>query len=88
MARPSGNNQPRGQGTEVTGMQYIEASVVGVRSAVITFKRRVTPLRFVLIPMVHVAEPEFYREVASLAGQLILRGWACRCNGNTSWTTG
>jgi hypothetical protein len=49
MARPSGNNQPRGQGTEVTGMQYIEASVIGVRSAVITLKRRATPLRFVLI---------------------------------------
>jgi hypothetical protein len=43
-------------------MQYIEASVIGVRSAVITLKRRATPLRFVLIPMVHVAEPDFYRE--------------------------
>lgn len=69
---PSGNDQPRGQGTEVTGMQYIEASVIGVRSAVITLKRRATPLRFVLIPMVHVAEPDFYREVASLAGECAL----------------
>jgi len=53
-------------------MQYIESSVVGVRSAVITLKRRATPLRFVLIPMVHVAEPEFYREVAALAGECAL----------------
>jgi len=53
-------------------MQYIEASVIGVRSAVITLKRRATPLRFVLIPMVHVAEPGFYREVAALAGNCAL----------------
>ncbi len=53
-------------------MQYIEASVIGVRSAVITLKRRATPLRFVLVPMVHVAEPGFYREVAALAGECAL----------------
>src|SRR6266567_466314 len=54
------------------GMQYIEASVIGIRSAVITVKRRATPLRFVLIPMVHVAEPDFYGEVAALAGECAL----------------
>lgn len=53
-------------------MQYIESSVIGIRSAVITLKRRATPLRFVLIPMVHVAEPDFYREVAALAAQCAL----------------
>jgi hypothetical protein len=53
-------------------MQYIESSLIGVRSAVITLKRRATPLRFVLIPMVHVAEPEFYREVEALAGECAL----------------
>ncbi len=53
-------------------MQYIEASVIGIRSAVITLKRRATPLRFVLLPMVHVAEPDFYREVAALAGECAL----------------
>jgi hypothetical protein len=53
-------------------LQYIEASVIGIRSAVITLKHRVTPLRFVLIPMVHVAEPEFFREVAELAGTCAL----------------
>jgi hypothetical protein len=53
-------------------MQYVEASVIGIRSAVITLKRRATPLRFVLLPMVHVAEPDFYREVAALAGECAL----------------
>lgn len=53
-------------------MQYIEASVIGIRSAVITLKHRATPLRFVLLPMVHVAEPDFYREVAALAGECAL----------------
>lgn len=53
-------------------MQYIESSVIGIRSAVITLKHRVTPLSFVLIPMVHVAEPEFFREVAELAGTCAL----------------
>ncbi len=53
-------------------MQYIEARVIGVRSAVITLKHRATPLRFVLIPRVHVAELDFYREVGSLAGECAL----------------
>ena len=50
-------------------MQYIESSVIGIRSAVITLKRRETPLRFVVFPMVHVAEPDFYHEVAARAGE-------------------
>jgi hypothetical protein len=50
-------------------MQYIESSLMGIRSAVITLKRRQTPLRFVLFPMVHVGEPEFFREVAARAGE-------------------
>jgi hypothetical protein len=50
-------------------MQYIESSVIGVRSAVITLKRRATPLQFVLFPMVHVGEPEFFRAVADGAGE-------------------
>src|SRR5579864_8510101 len=72
IALPSGHNPGRGRRCEVTGMQYIEASVIGIRSAVITLKRRATPLRFVLLPMVHVAEPDFYREVAALAGECAL----------------
>lgn len=50
-------------------MQFIETSIVGVRSAVITLKRRTTPLRFMLFPMVHVGEQAFYDEVAVRAGR-------------------
>ncbi|MFD0851877.1 hypothetical protein ACFQ07_06575, partial [Actinomadura adrarensis] len=48
-------------------MQFIETSVIGVRSAMITLGRRTTPLRFVLFPMVHVGERSFYDEVAARA---------------------
>lgn len=50
-------------------MQYIESSVIGIRSAVITLKHRVTPLRFVLFPMVHVAEPGFFASAQAMAGE-------------------
>lgn len=50
-------------------MQYLESSVIGIRSAVITLKRRTTPLRFVLFPMVHVAEQVFYDQVATRAAE-------------------
>jgi hypothetical protein len=50
-------------------MQYLESSIIGVRSAVITMRRRTTPLRFVLFPMVHVAEPAFYAAVEARAGR-------------------
>lgn len=46
-------------------MQFIESSIVGLRSSVITFRRKDTPLRFILFPMVHVAEQAFYDEVAA-----------------------
>jgi hypothetical protein len=45
-------------------MQFIESSIIGLRSAVITLTHRTTPLTFVLFPMVHVAEQQFYDEVA------------------------
>lgn len=50
-------------------MQFIESSIIGVRSAVFTLKRRTTPLRFTLFPMVHVAEQSFYDAVASRAAR-------------------
>ena len=50
-------------------MQYIESSVIGIRSAVITLKRRETPLRFILFPMVHIGEPEFFRTVEARAAE-------------------
>jgi hypothetical protein len=48
-------------------MQFIESSIVGLRSAVTTFTRPATPLRFILFPMVHVGEQQFYDEVAARA---------------------
>lgn len=44
-------------------MQLIEVSVTGVRSAVITFRRPDTGLRFLLFPMVHLGTPAYYQEV-------------------------
>lgn len=46
-------------------MQVIEVTGIAVRSAVITMRRRESPLRFVLFPMLHVASPTFYQQVAS-----------------------
>jgi hypothetical protein len=48
-------------------VQFIESSIIGLRSAVTTFTRPVTPLRFILFPMVHVGEQQFYDEVAARA---------------------
>jgi hypothetical protein len=44
-------------------MQIIEVTGFAVRSAVITMKRKDSPLVFVIFPMVHVASPGFYRQV-------------------------
>jgi hypothetical protein len=44
-------------------MQIIEGSVVGTRSAVLRCTRRGGGPVVVVFPMVHVATPEFYREV-------------------------
>lgn len=44
-------------------MQIIEVTGLGVRSAVITMRRKDTPLKFVLFPMMHVASPSFYAQV-------------------------
>ena len=48
-------------------MQFIESSITGLRSAVITLTHRKWPLRFILFPMVHVGEQQFYDEVAARA---------------------
>ena len=48
-------------------MQFVESSIVGLRSAVITLTHRASPLTFILFPMVHVAERQFYDEVAARA---------------------
>jgi hypothetical protein len=44
-------------------MQIIEVTGYAVRSAVITMRRRGTPLEFVIFPMLHVATPTFYSQV-------------------------
>jgi hypothetical protein len=47
-------------------MQYIEVTeLAGVRSALMRFRSRGTALSFELYPMVHLAEPAFYREVTA-----------------------
>ncbi len=46
-------------------MQIIEASVIGVRSAVITFRRHDTPMQIVLFPMLHLGTKSFYKAVAT-----------------------
>jgi hypothetical protein len=50
--------------TEAVRMQITEVSVLGVRSAVVALRHPERPLRFVLIPMVHIAQARFYRQVA------------------------
>ena len=46
-------------------MQIIEMTVTGVRSAALRVRRHNTPLWFTLFPMIHVAQPSFYDEVAA-----------------------
>jgi hypothetical protein len=44
-------------------VQIIEVSIVGVRSALLTLRSRSSGMTFVVHPMVHVADPAFYRHV-------------------------
>ena len=46
-------------------MQIIETSVIGVRSAVITFRRPDTPMQIVLFPMLHLGTKGFYKAVTA-----------------------
>ncbi|WP_433540443.1 hypothetical protein ACQP10_34770 [Streptosporangium sandarakinum] len=45
-------------------MQFIETSIIGVRSAVLTFRRPHSRPAFLLVPMAHIAERSFYDQVA------------------------
>lgn len=45
-------------------MQIIENTIIGTRSAVLRLTHRNTPLQFLVFPMLHVASPRFYAEVA------------------------
>ncbi len=44
-------------------MQIIDMTGYSIRSAMITMRRKDTPLKFVIFPMVHVATPDFYATV-------------------------
>ena len=50
-------------------MQFIEVSVTGVRSAVITLRAPDRPQRIVLFPMHHLGAPSFYAGVTARLGQ-------------------
>ncbi len=45
-------------------MEIIGTSALGTRSSVMRLRRKGSALEFVVFPMVHVAEPRFYAEVA------------------------
>ncbi|MBV1853120.1 hypothetical protein [Catellatospora tritici] len=49
-------------------MQITEVSVIGVRSAVVTFRSPHTALRFTLFPMLHLGRAGFYRRVTTMIG--------------------
>jgi hypothetical protein len=42
-------------------MQFVEVSVIGVRSARLIFSSPTSGVRVTLFPMIHVGEPDFYR---------------------------
>jgi hypothetical protein len=44
-------------------MQIIEHSIAGVRSSVMTLRKPGSGIKFVVFPMLHVADPDFYAEV-------------------------
>jgi hypothetical protein len=44
-------------------MQIIEVTELAVRSAVIRLRRNGSRLRFVVYPMIHMAQPGLYKEV-------------------------
>ncbi|WP_328476332.1 hypothetical protein OHA21_21620 [Actinoplanes sp. NBC_00393] len=47
-------------------MQLTEVSMLGLRSSVTTFRHRSAALRFVVIPVVHIGRPDYYRRIAQL----------------------
>ncbi|MBU2665376.1 hypothetical protein KOI35_17865 [Actinoplanes bogorensis] len=45
-------------------MQLTEVSVFGLRSVVLVLRHRESPLRFVLLPTVHLGRPDYYQQLA------------------------
>jgi hypothetical protein len=64
-------------------MQLTEVSVMGVRSSVTVFRHRTAPLRFVVIPTIHLGRSEYYRRIAErlMRCQLVV---AEQCDGPSS----
>lgn len=50
-------------------MDIIEVGVMGVRAAVVELRAKGSRCRFTLYPMVHVADPSFYAQVAARLGR-------------------
>jgi hypothetical protein len=46
-------------------MDIINVNDIGVRSVVLELRRKGTPCRFTIYPMIHLGEASFYREVSS-----------------------
>jgi hypothetical protein len=49
----------------IVAVQIVEASVIGVRSAVITFRRPDSPMQIVLFPMLHLGTKSYYQAVTA-----------------------
>jgi len=45
-------------------MQLTEVSIVGIRTSVTVFRRHAGGLKFVVIPVIHIGRPDYYRAVA------------------------
>lgn len=50
-------------------MQFLERNSFNLRSAIYKFKHDEHMLEFMLFPMVHVGEPEYYEQINGLLGQ-------------------
>jgi hypothetical protein len=51
------------------GVQIIEQTGFGVRSSVMTFAKRGSPVTFVVFPMLHLGSPAFYQTVRARLGE-------------------
>lgn len=68
-------------------VQIIEVTGFGVRSAVLRLRRRDSPLRFTIYPMIHMARPGFYADVAArlrTADLIVAEGIASGARGRPS----
>jgi hypothetical protein len=50
-------------------VQIIEATEAGIRAVELRLQRHGSPLQFLLYPMMHIGQPEYYQEIARRLGQ-------------------